>query len=381
MKTIAGLIGLAGMFLMFYSMCFLEITHTLSFVGLITLFIGWLMLFTLDKQEAEEKKKKKNDEKIQNECIEFYKKCINMEILDINKKSNKERMIRIAESQYNFAYTQYKKNVERMIQVGKKALDIRIEKQEQEIINKQNDEEKVLYAELTRYAELIGNKREKMLSDLCQKYEEDIKTLRETMYAVVESTQKSEKNWGIAGGIAEGLAGPGVGVATALSVQAENERIRQQNKSNLEAFKPYIYQSFDSISDVSRKLDETKRMLEACKIKLVDTKMNQSKLLSKIDLKIIDTTISKNSNTLTIEVTVGKTENFTIFDDVQAVVDGTISADIYQDEKKIGSALLVLPAYGTMNQSIVRGMCISKIDALKPYEIKFTPYHLWGMEI
>lgn len=354
------------------------------FIAIIGLGLGCLVLI-LDAikmildiiKKAEQKEEKDRMEKLNREkkqCVEFYEKCKEMNILDSNKESNRAKMCKIAESLYGSAYSFYNNDIEKMIEIAKIEIAEKIEK-------KQKDDEKKQHEELTKYSESIGNKREMMLLDLCAKYKKDADDLSRVTSAVIASSQKEEKDWAIAGGIADGIAGAGAGIATALSVQAENERIRQQNKANMESLSPYISLSSNLIIESKLNYHDAYKLYEECRIKLFDTKMDENELLSKLNLKVVSEILNKDTNTLLIEVSVGKCKKFTIYEDVEAVVDGTISADIYQDNKKVGSALLVLPIYGAAKASKVKGICLSKVDASKPYDIKFTPYHLWGMEI
>ena len=72
---------------------------------------------------------------------------------------------------------------------------------------------------------------------------------------------------------------------------------------------------------------------------------------------------------------------FTIFDKLPAVVDGTIVATLYQNNIKVGDALLVLPEKGISTRARkTEGICICNADKNIPYEVKFAPYHLWEIE-
>lgn len=71
---------------------------------------------------------------------------------------------------------------------------------------------------------------------------------------------------------------------------------------------------------------------------------------------------------------------FYIFEKVPAVVDGTISADLYQEGVKVGSALLVLPMMGIGSTTTIEGICLNGAKPNVPYEVKYTAYRLWAME-
>ena len=83
----------------------------------------------------------------------------------------------------------------------------------------------------------------------------------------------------------------------------------------------------------------------------------------------------------TVKVSVSLPFDPRIYDSVPAIVDGTVSADFYQSDKKVGSALLVLPCNGVDRQAVeVEGICLEGVDASKPYRIEFSPYKLWAIE-
>ena len=71
---------------------------------------------------------------------------------------------------------------------------------------------------------------------------------------------------------------------------------------------------------------------------------------------------------------------FKIFDDVPAVVDGTIIAKIYDGDQLCGTAQLVLPMYGLGQNIPLNGICIDCCKPGKNYTAKFIAKNLWAME-
>ena len=71
---------------------------------------------------------------------------------------------------------------------------------------------------------------------------------------------------------------------------------------------------------------------------------------------------------------------FRIFDDVPAIVDGTIIAKIYDGDQLCGTAQLVLPMYGLGQNIPLNGICIDCCKPGKSYTAKFTAKNLWAME-
>lgn len=96
-----------------------------------------------------------------------------------------------------------------------------------------------------KYEGLIG--REKRIAMLTAEREallQKADTLKNGAKAVMSASQQKEKDWAVHGGIANGIAGPAAGVATAINIQAQNAQIRAQNKANLQAYAPLITNSY-----------------------------------------------------------------------------------------------------------------------------------------
>lgn len=71
---------------------------------------------------------------------------------------------------------------------------------------------------------------------------------------------------------------------------------------------------------------------------------------------------------------------FYIFDDVPAVIDGTVIAQIWDGKTCIGKAELVLPCYGISEKRKLEGWCLFAGKPGKQYSVSFTATNLWAME-
>ncbi len=69
-----------------------------------------------------------------------------------------------------------------------------------------------------------------------------------------------------------------------------------------------------------------------------------------------------------------------IYDDVKAIVDGTIAADIFCGNQKVGRALMVLPVDGISSFANLEGILITNANENNVYTVKFSPYKLWLIE-
>ena len=264
----------------------------------------------------------------------------------------------------------------------------KIEQREmEESINSEKNEEQKRYNELIKYANYSGReKRIAMLADMQKKYAEAAKTLRDGASAVWSASQLKEKegDWATMGGIASAIAGPAAGMATALDSQAktaqENAQIREQNRINHEAFAPVIAMSYKEAAQNERMAKSYAESLESAKTKLV---ANDSTEECFARLIFDGTTIDvSRTGTCTVMTSVCASP-FKIFDDVPAVIDGTIIAQIYDNNKLIGKAKMVLPIYGIQgkkNKVKLTGMALFCGSAGTSYRIEFVPEKLWAME-
>ena len=69
-----------------------------------------------------------------------------------------------------------------------------------------------------------------------------------------------------------------------------------------------------------------------------------------------------------------------IFEDVNAVVDGTILAKIYEGDKLIETATMVISVHGIASGAYLKGMCLFCCEPNKQYTVEFAPGNLWAME-
>ena len=107
---------------------------------------------------------------------------------------------------------------------------------------------------------------------------------------------------------------------------------------------------------------------------------------------------------VTVQVSVKADKDLTIFDKLPAFIDGSITAEIYDGEEKIGEAVLVFPAFGSMTYRLeeeryrdgyvsvkglrtergrsvkLEGMCLGCGKKGKEYTVKLVPRDLWAME-
>lgn len=107
-------------------------------------------------------------------------------------------------------------------------------RKKQELLRKEVEKEEEQYAlahlfGLEKYAQL-----ERMEDAKAREGIAAVKTLGAMMQESAIRGQKAEKDWAVLGGIANGIAGPIAGVATAVDTMQENAKIRAGNADLLQ---------------------------------------------------------------------------------------------------------------------------------------------------
>ncbi len=97
-------------------------------------------------------------------------------------------------------------------------------------------------------------------------------------------------------------------------------------------------------AEMDKKLKPLERSLEKAKIKLVENS-DEHEILDNIDISEVKVSFSE-TGAVTIRAKACLKKNIKIFDDVPAVVDGAIRADVYQHGKCLGSAIMTAPLNG-----------------------------------
>ena len=235
------------------------------------------------------------------------------------------------------------------------------------------------HSKLTKYASFAGReKRIAMLNAVIDECERAVPALMNGAEITLRESQEKELDWATFGGIASGLAGGAAGLATAADIQAKNAQIRARNQARKEAVKPRMMAMYDAAIEYKREGEAAKAALEAAKLKLVAEDSAES-ALSRLSIEVDRVTISK-TGAFELKATMQLKKPFTIFETVNAVVDGTISADLYQEGAKVGSALLVLPTFGVGEKVTIEGISLRGAKVGVPYKVKFTAHKLWEME-
>lgn len=242
------------------------------------------------------------------------------------------------------------------------------------------ESEKEKFKELNRYA-LLGASLKKwtMLLDQRMKLAGAENALQRVQTILASSvSQEKERDWAVWGGFASGMAGTAAGVATAAGIQAQNAKIRAQNEANVRRALPTymsmsggIYELWEKQRQIDKEIEELKRKLvaETPAVQVME-KLN----VTNPSLEVSDTGV------FYITATVEAKEKLFIYEDVPAVADGTIIAHLWEGDKEVGIANLVLPINGVADKTGVCGMCLGGADPMKKYTITYSAENLWLME-
>ena len=246
--------------------------------------------------------------------------------------------------------------------------------------------EQAQYDVLNEFSSYKG--QEKKIAILTKEYNETAKSLQGTKDAIsmtLAPPLEKEHDWAVMGGLANGLAGPGAGIATAVNAQIENAQIRARNSQLLHETADIRGRMLVAIAEqkdaLQTKCSELDALINATKTKLIG-KDSPEACLKALHFENTKIAVSK-TGTCTVDAKVGlKRSEYYIFGDVKATIDGTIQGEIYDGSEKIGTANLVLPLDGIPNANMIaiKGICLFCGQPGKKYTVKFNADNLWAME-
>lgn len=347
----------------------------MGFIGVVITCV--LVKLEMDKTKDENKMKKAEEAKdiggTPLNC--FFVECVLSGVNDFSQVKNVEKAKLLADK-YKLSYPNgiehlYKEGLEEYRIVNKYLTERELKKLRESEIEE--------YEEFNKYSDLIGkDKRIKMLKDQAEKLEKEAKSLDEVSHMLYRSGQKSEKNWAMYGGIAEGLGGIGVGIAAAADVQMQNMEIRAENERRRQEMLPFSSAYSSSASDCRRRAEKILEEIAKFKNKLMSNEPIE-RLMTHLTFEKTGVTISKTGAAI-VSTTATFDSDFKIFNDVPAVVDGTLIANVYDGDQLCGSTHLVLPTNGLGKNILLKGTCFNHFDPNKTYTVKIEPKHLWALE-
>lgn len=222
------------------------------------------------------------------------------------------------------------------------------------------------------------SKYHQMNEDEIKQHLEGVAKIRELGFIMQQSVyQEKEKDWAVLGGIAEGIAGPAAGIATAVDAIQDNARIKAENAARRE-WGAQQNQSYQKLAD--RAADEGPQSLSMSELNEkydVILSWKPSTLYSFIELS--DTKIDVDAQTGAVTVSVHWTQERR-YRLAGLCIDGALRAKLYTCfGEYAGCAYLVLPKEGTAKSSgTLSGICVKpKAQTIDQYTVKIEPVDLW----
>lgn len=380
--------------------CFLLSGNTLvggiiiSVVLLITIIC--CIISSKAKKEAEEQQrvneiKKKEEEKKRN-LRKFHEQCEKAGIDKLETESQRRRAILYAR-ECGLEESDIKSVIKGQIE-SIQTEKARIEKEKSDKIEKEkSDKYKRDAAEQqkmkTPYPYFGQEKRIAVWQEKLDKVNEGIEALEQEIQCLEHNKNvmlnskfiEPKVDWAVAGGVASAVGGAGAGVMAALDAMAKNERIEQRNEENIKLMVNYTtfnikaQQRYQEIKrEELKKRWEYEDKIKEIKLKLVD----KIEIDNPIDLlKIKNVEVTENS--FNVEIALKK--KAVIFDDVNAVIDGTFWAHVYQEKEYIGSVRVILPYEGLNTKAVKLSIDTSLgINPEKESYIEYEAEKLWFIE-
>ena len=315
---------------------------------------------------------------------EFYKELRSIKITSLDSEANIARALLYAR---NKGLNLTKNELIKRFETGKRDVE---QHEKQKELNALKAEEEKQVKTISRYARLTGlNKTLRMIEDLRKECQEIIseceaqeRSIQQSGHLYYTANKAKEGNWALFGGIASGIAGGAAGLATAMEIQHQNDEIRNQNRELSKAVAQenvyYLNKIWEIKYSVLSKLERLDKANECAKMLL--TKFpNQKKLLAMIDPVVKNI---QNSPTGAVKVTVElhPAKDLIIYDNVEAVVDGSIQVILNKGGECVGTAMCVIELGGLQKTQVCTCISTKITQQVDTYEVEFAPNHLCVLE-
>ena len=305
----------------------------------------------------------------------FFIECVLSECDDFTKEKNIARAQLLAKK-YNLTYPQ---GIPELYARGMKAHESISGKITEDKLSKIRAQEQEEFNRLNRYSEFYGrDKKIAMLTDRMRELRERADSLEKGASLLLRSTQQQERDWATWGGIANGIAGAGAGISTALEIQAQNAQIRAQNEANMRAAMPAYMSVTGNASQNRSNAAAIEKQIARMEEKLV-AEISAREILPLLHVGNSTVDVSE-TGAFKVTATISVCQPLFIYGDVPAVVDGTLIAHVFDGENRIGTAKMVLPVDGVSDKAGIIGAGLSGAEPGKTYRVKYAPHKLWLME-
>ncbi len=255
----------------------------------------------------------------------------------------------------------------------------------QEISRRQKEEEQLMLEDIQAKLDIgCNSKYIQGLTDTFTTSVERFATTMDKTQAVLKirtNKRAKKRSWAIAGGIAEGIGGIGIGLATAMEVRRQNILAEQEAaETRANAYASIISFSYAS-EDVKSQANKVVEALKKYELKIRE--LTNKKENVNITYRVNSFEI-RESGALLLNISPQNTFN------AKKVLDGVLYAKIMSNNEHVGEAYIMSPGYLDKFEvddfSIIESIGLENfkektIVALPLNEHKFNPNNRYKMEI
>lgn len=288
----------------------------------------WLALQCLLDSEKKEKQKKEAATRA------FYDECVQFGLTKTKKLTpDKQQRMELLAKKHAIPFSSIG-DLQKVIAQFKPIVEEEQRLAHEEKIRKLKEQEAAEYKTLTLYASLHGrDKPQAIFHDVSQSH-----------YASAKGTSylptRKESDGAIMAGMAAGIGGTIPALMSLSSTAQHNEEVRAHN----EAVNTINMLHAQGVAAAMQLGSDYHKKEQAVATKLVEDGTPEKWMEY---LSFDDTEIEVTETGTVIVTTEMSCKKVTIFGSTPAYLDGSVVANIYDGEKKIGQAVMVFPAYGT----------------------------------
>lgn len=184
--------------------------------------------------------------------------------------------------------------------------------------------------------------------------------------------QEKPKNWAVLGGIADGIAGPGAGVATAMQAQRDNVGIEARNAARREQMAASTAAMYSNSFNADRQAAAVQESLSRPIGLQYSPTGAEAGIFRKLSVSAEFDYTEAGSLIISAKAKCG--EKLTL-GGKPAQIEGSLYARVYLDDTLVGDAYFPLKPLADKEQTF-KGICpfVNKKDN---YRVEILPYKLW----
>ena len=339
------------------------------FLGLVVFVVAVVLLIIGNSKEKTEKREK-----------ELWQDCKKYGLTKQEYTPLDKQRAELVAKKYGYSLEKFLKVRDRLV----KKQDEAEEAARVETMQEKRKQEHQQEAEFTRFAQYTGRQKRIAMYEAMASAAKDAANKKNRGIQVLDHdyrTNYSTVNPYVAGGAgyaAGGIAGGVVSAGNAFYNRAQEQARKDAEYQTL--LPGMVGMHMDALA-YEKQAEEYSRLADEAKVALEDTSISSEDLLKSLTIETTSVSIYE-TGAFNIKAKVTHIPYQQFHDTVRAVVDGTIQAELYQDNKKVGCALLVIPVDGLYRNNIQLEGIDANASAKQnvPYEVMYSSYHLWLIE-